>query len=133
MDPSRSSKRSHQWRINSNFPHHGKFTPCFTLHSYRPIAKHPHTDKRTTPFASKSPSSNLAIIQIPLTPLPMKPILPADYQNSVKFFKSLFRSSSYLTHKFHEFDPRWKRNYATWSHTLEHSHFCKEAYCRYHT
>src|SRR6267142_2461824 len=43
MDPSRSSKRSHQWRINSNFHHHGKSTLYSMRHSYRPIAKHPHT------------------------------------------------------------------------------------------
>src|SRR6267142_1566209 len=108
MDPSRSSKRSHQWRINSNSHHHGKSTLYSTHHSYRPIAKPPPKHKRTTPFASKSPSSNLAIIQISLAPLPTKPILPAHYQDSVEFFKSLFRSSSYSTHKFHEFDPRWK-------------------------
>src|SRR6267142_2400024 len=90
-------------------------------------------DKRTTPFASKSPSFNLAIIYISLAPLPTNPILPADYQDSTKFFKSLFRLPPFLTHKFNEFDAHWKRNYATWSHSLEHSHFCKEAYCRYHT
>src|SRR6267142_6319296 len=120
-----SRKRQYLGRCRSN----PRARPHQTLSQGKPPPKH----KRTTPFASKSPSPNLAIIQIPLTPLPTKPILPADYQDSVKFFKSLFRSSSYSTHKFHKFDPRWKRNYATWSHALEHSHFCKEVYCRYHT
>ena len=85
------------------------------------------------PFASKSPSSNLAIIQISLAPLPTDPILPPDYQDSTDFFKTLFHSPPFSTHKFNEFDARWKRNYATWGHSLKHSHFCKEAYCRYHT
>src|SRR6267142_4087330 len=120
-----SRKRQYLGRRRSN-PHPRSHQ---TLSQRKP----PPKDKRATSFASKSPSSNLAIIQISLAPLPTKPILPDNYQNSVQFFKSLFRSPSYSTHKFHEFDPRWKRNYTTWGHALEHSHFCKEAYCRYHT
>src|SRR6267142_986372 len=118
-------KRQYLGRLRSN--------SCPRSHQTLSQRKPPPKDKRTTPLASKSLSSNLAIIQISLAPLPTKPILPAHYQDSVQFFKSLFRSSSYSTHKFHEFDPRWKQNYTTWGHALEHSHFCKEVYCRYHT
>src|SRR6267142_842308 len=107
--------------------------PCAQPHQTISQREPSSKDKRTTHFALKSPSSNLAIIHISLTPLPTNPILPADYQDSIQYFKSLFCSSSYSTHKFHEFDPRWKRNYTTWGHALEHSHFCKEAYCHYHT
>jgi len=41
MDPSRSSKRSHQWRINSNFPHHGKFHPVFHASLLSPYSETP--------------------------------------------------------------------------------------------
>src|SRR6267142_2146253 len=109
-----SRKRQYLGRRRSN----PRPRPHQTLSQREPPPKH----KRTTSFASKSPSSNLAIIQISLAPLPTKPTLPSNYQDSVQFFKSLFRSSSYSTHKFHEFDPRWKRNYTTWGHALEHSH-----------
>src|SRR5882672_4299339 len=87
--------------------------PCARPHQTLSQRQPSPEDKRATPFASKSPSSNLAIIHISLAPLPTNPILPTEYQDSVQYFKSLFHSSSYSTHKFHEFDPRWKRNYTT--------------------
>jgi len=74
----------------------------------------------------------LAIIYVSLAPLPVNPVLPADYEDSKVFFQSLFRIAPFSTHKFHKFDPCWKRNYVTWPHSLEHHTFCKEEYCRYH-
>ena len=85
-----------------------------------------------TTLRRKTPSSNLAIIYISLAPLPLNPVLPDDYQDSKKFFASLFRSYPYSTHKFHKYNTRWKRNYATWGHSLEHKYFCTKRYCRYH-
>src|SRR6266850_633741 len=87
-----SRKRQYLGRRRSNScprPHQ-------TLSQRKPSPEH----KRTTPLASKSPSPNLAIIQISLAPLPTNPTLPADYKDSVQFFKSLFRSSSYSSHKY---------------------------------
>jgi len=84
-------------------------------------------------LASKSPFPNLAIIYISLAPLPTNPVLLPDYQDSKKFFKSLFCIYPYSTHKFHKFNASWKWNYATWPHSVEHQHFCKEVYCHYHT
>src|SRR6267142_167518 len=118
-------KRQHLGRRRSN--------PCARPHQTLSQRKPSPEDKRVTPFTSKSPSSNLAIIYISLTPLPTNPTLPSDYQDSTKFFKSLFHSPPFSTHKFNKFDARWKQNYTTWGHSLEHSHFCKEVYCRYHT
>src|SRR6267142_3580334 len=120
-----SRKRQYLGRRRSN--------PCARPHQTLSQRKPSPEDKRATSLASKSPSSNLAIIYISLALLPTNPILPADYQDSATYFKSLFRAPPFLTHKFNEFDARWKRNYATWGHSLEHSHFCKEAYCCYHT
>ena len=43
----------------------------------------------------------------------------------------LIRYPPYSTHKFHEFKPG-QRIHVTHVHALEHPHFCKERYCRYH-
>src|SRR6266850_4167209 len=45
-------------------------------------------------------SSKLAIIYVSLALLPTNPVLPVNYQNLKVFFRSLFRSYPYLTHKF---------------------------------
>src|SRR6267142_6124930 len=118
-------KRQYLGRRRSN--------PCAQPHQTLSQREPSPKDKRTTHFASKSPSSNLAIIYISLAPLPTNPALPPDYKDSTQYFKSLFCPPPFLTHKFNKFDACWKQNYATWGHSLEHSHFCKEAYCCYHT
>jgi hypothetical protein len=41
--PSKSSRKSPLWHISWHCPRHGMFMMCFTLPSYCPIAKHPHT------------------------------------------------------------------------------------------
>src|SRR6267142_2573387 len=91
--------------------------PCTRPHQTLSQREPSPEDKRTTPLASKFPSSNLAIIYISLAPLPTNPILPADYKDSTKYFKSLFHPPPFSTHKFNEFDANWKRNYATWGHS----------------
>jgi hypothetical protein len=44
---------------------------------------------------------------------------------------SLIHHPPYTTHRFHEFTPG-ARCHPTHAHSLEHSHFCRDAYCRYH-
>src|SRR6266850_5692005 len=95
-----SRKRQYLGRRRSN----PRPRPHQTLSQRKSPPKH----KRTTPFASKSPSPKLAIIQISLAPLPVNPILPSDYQDSREFFKTLFRPPPFTLHKFHKFNASWK-------------------------
>ena len=59
-------------------------------------------------------------------------MLPIDYTPSTEFFQSLFRLHPWSTNKFHEFNPRWKRHYATFQHSLLHWYYCEEERCIYH-
>src|SRR6266850_1716526 len=99
--------------------------------SLTPISSIPLSSTISNP-SKKIALFELTIIYVPLAPLTINPTLPADYKDSKVFFRSLFRSSPYSTHKFHKFNPHWKCNYATWAHSLEHKYFCREVYCHYH-
>src|SRR6266850_3023832 len=95
-----SRKRQYLGRRQSN--------PCARPHQTLSQGEPSPDDKGTTPLTSKSPSSNLAIIYISLTPLPTNPNPPPGYKDSTQYFKSLFRSALFSTHKFNEFNARWK-------------------------
>ena len=109
------------------FKHHSSFDFHLShMHKFNPtVVHHFWSQWRVTLF-------KLAIIYVSLAPLPINPMLPTNYKDSKAFFHYLFCSSPYSTHKFHKFDPHWKCNYATWTHSLEHKCFCREVYCRYH-
>ena len=51
---------------------------------------------------------------------------------STEFFRSLFRLHPWSTNKFHEFNPCWRRHYATFQHSLLHWYCCEEEWCIYH-
>ena len=74
----------------------------------------------------KSPSPNLASTQQNSAPK------PPTTSTSLDFFRSLFRSYPYTTHKFYEFNPQNKFYYVTFTHSLKHAYYCQESRCRYH-
>jgi hypothetical protein len=74
----------------------------------------------------KPPSPNLATTQQNGTSK------PPTTSTSLDFFRSLFRSYPYTTHKFYEFNPKQKFYYVTFAHSLEHGYYCQESRCRFH-